>query len=115
MRLIGNIDGIEVRFDFYPPNIFKAEIPKQLDGTYILQLHAIDEAGNITNYSDIFVRIDFKQLNIEVLPSNYNFIGDSMDMGVVALDKNFTFKNISSDFNFMMHNSNYSYRELVAE
>lgn len=113
MKLVGYVDGIEVRFDFYPPNLFKTEIPKQIDGTYILQLHVVDDAGNITSYSNIFVKIDFKQLYMEVLSSNFNFIENGLNMGFKPLDKDFTYKNINNNFDFMLYASDYSYRELM--
>lgn len=67
MRLIGSIDGVEVNFDFYPPNQFKAEIPKKLDGVYVVELKALDDAGNETNYSNIFIKIDFQKMSFSVV------------------------------------------------
>lgn len=112
MKLIGYIDGIEVRFDFYPPHTFKAEIPKQLDGTYTVELKAIDEAGNESNFSNIFIRIDFNKMSFKVLEgfsdkqenSDYSFkeVKDAFDSFI--LDEAIKDKEILQT---------YSYRELV--
>jgi hypothetical protein len=74
MRLIGCVDGVEISFDFHPPSTFTAEIPRQIDGTYIVQLQAIDDAGNVTNYSNIFVLINFNALKFQILESPFGFI-----------------------------------------
>lgn len=72
MQLIGYIDGIEVNFDFIPPDKFTAEIPKKMSGVYIVELHAIDAAGNTSSYSNIFIKIDFQNLKVEMLQLNYD-------------------------------------------
>jgi hypothetical protein len=74
MVLLGYVDGVEVKFDFYPPNTFKAEIPAQLSGTYILQLKAIDAASNICEYSNIHIVIDFSTFKIKILDKNYTHL-----------------------------------------
>lgn len=71
MKLIGYLDGVEISFDFYPPNNFKAIIPKSVKGSYIIQLKAIDEAGNETNQSDIYMFIDFQKVIFKELDSKY--------------------------------------------
>ena len=72
MKLIGYVDGVELSFEFSPPDTFKAIIPKQLDGTYIVQLFAHDNAGNIDTFANTFVIINFDELSYEILESNIN-------------------------------------------
>ena len=94
MKLVGYLDGIEVKFDFYPPNQFKAEIPKKSNGTYIVEFKVIDDAGNETNYSNILIAINFNKMSFEIL-------------------EGFTEKEKSSDYNSEELIQEYSYRELV--
>jgi len=112
MKLIGYIDGVEVLFDFHPPNQFKAEIPKQLDGSYIVELYALDLAGNKSSlYSSIFIRIDYNNLKMEVLPSNYNFINGE-EVAFRRLESQYTLKELDKvDFNIAP--LNFAFRELV--
>lgn len=77
MRLIGYIEGVEVTFDFYPPNTFRAVFPRQLDGTYIVELHAIDDAGNETVYTNLFVLIDFQSMIFRVLGTDFGVTNNS--------------------------------------
>lgn len=94
MKLIGYLDGVEVKFYFYPPNQFKAEIPKKSNGTYIVELKVIDDAGNQTNYSNVLIAINFDKMSFEVL-------------------KGFNETEINKDYNFKELIQEYSYRELV--
>lgn len=94
MKFIGYVDGIDVKFDFYPPNIFKAEIPKKKSGIYILELHAIDEAGNETNLSDIFIDIDFQKMSMKLIGDTFSFIKNSENFSYEALKSPFDYKGL---------------------
>ena len=107
MKLLGYIDGVEVKFDFYSPNIFKAEIPKKMNGIYILELHAIDEAGNQTNMCSITVIIDFDKLSFKILDTSmickvenkdleFNTLKDIL--GFKTEDEVFEFKELPQEF-----------------
>jgi hypothetical protein len=73
MRLVGLVEGVEVSFYLTAPNTFTATVPKQLDGTYIIELHLFDDAGNQTNYANVFIKIDFSKMEIQVLPKSYQY------------------------------------------
>ncbi len=94
MRLIGYVDGIEVKFDFYPPNTFKAEIPKKINGQYIIELHAIDDAGNQTNEANLIVAINFDKLTFKILEQDFNFGENGGDMGYREVDSQFTHREL---------------------
>lgn len=89
------LDGVEVRFDFYPPNTFKAELPCGKNGTRIIQLTAIDEAGNVTNMCEMVILIDFDKLSFKIL------------------DKDFVEKTENENYGFKELQLNYSHKELV--
>jgi hypothetical protein len=112
MKLIGYIDGVEVTFDFYPPNIFRAEVPKHLNGTYIVQLKAIDAAGNVTNYSNIFIKIDFEKLTIQVLPSNFDY-KNSFEYETHEVVSKFAHKEYARGYETVEIPSIFSYKELI--
>lgn len=113
MKLIGYLDGIEVKFDFYPPNTFKAEVPKRIDGTYIIELHAADDAGNITNYSNLFVKIDFNLLKISILPFNFSDKTYQENNHIIEITSNFSFKEIFKLFINREVPARYSFKELI--
>lgn len=113
MKLVGYIDGIEVNFDFYPPHTFKCTIPKTINGRYIVQLKAVDDAGNETNLTKIYVYIDFKKMDFVILDKIFTFNIDNSDFDYLKIDNLYDFKQLEERFNFMEVNSQYSYRELV--
>ncbi len=94
MRLIGYVDGVEISFDFYPPNIFRGIIPKRLNGKYVVELKVTDNAGNENGMTDILVYIDFQKMEFKVLDDKFRF-------------------NVDDRFSYKETQSKYSYRELV--
>lgn len=90
MRLIGYVDGVEISFDFYPPNIFRGIIPKRLNGKYVVELKVTDNAGNENGMTDILVYIDFQKMKFKVLDESYRF----------ATTDKFRFKEVKSQFSF---------------
>lgn len=112
MRLIGHVDGVEISFDFHPPSTFTAEIPRQLDGTYILQLQAIDDAGNVTNYSNIFIKIDFSALKFQMLESPFGFIHNGTGLAYFELAQLFNTMEIGRAFE-NQDVAGFTYREVV--
>ncbi|WP_461206935.1 Ig-like domain-containing protein [Clostridium sp. DL1XJH146] len=113
MRMVGYVNGIEVSFDFIPPNTFKAEIQKKISGQYIIQLKAIDSAGNETNYSDLFVRIDFQKMEVKILDENFRFNKNGVNFGFSILSKDTNTKEIECIYTNEKIVSKYNYRELV--
>jgi len=97
MKLIGHVKGVEISFDFHPPNIYKAIIPKQFDGVYIVNLKAIDDAGNENNYADMIVCIDFDEMSFKVLENNLKYIINDEKYGYLELDSKYTFKVIDGE------------------
>ena len=94
MKLIGYMDGIEVKFDFYPPNTFKAEIPKNMSGIYTVELHAIDDAGNQTNMCDIMMLIDFDRLTFKVIDSGLISKTDNKNYICKELQQRFLYREL---------------------
>ncbi|WP_146005379.1 PF13754 domain-containing protein [Haloimpatiens massiliensis] len=94
MRLIGYLDGVEISFDFYPPNVFKATIPKSVKGTYIVQLKAIDNAGNETNQADIYMFIDFQKMIFRKLDSKYICKHENSEFVCVKLKNNYYYREL---------------------
>lgn len=115
MRLIGYIEGVEVKFDFYPPNKFIGIIPKKLDGKYIAQFILYDDAGNQTSLSTILIYIDFNKMDFKILnPNNKldfniksNNYFESMKINTIYSEK------IINNFIFKKVFSNYTFKELI--
>jgi len=112
MKLIGYIDGVEIRFDFYPPNTFKATIPKKLSGKYIVQLKVIDEAGNEENKADMYVYIDFQNMSFREVGSTYvNKIKDN-NLSYIEIKNDYEL-NENNMYESIELNCKYTYKELI--
>jgi len=97
MKLIGYVKGVEISFDFHPPNIYKAVIPKQFDGIYIVNLKAVDEAGNENNYADMIVCINFDEKSFKVHENNIKHIKKEEKYVYIELEANYNFNIIEGD------------------
>lgn len=105
MKLSGFLNGVEITFDFIPPNSFVGVIPKQLNGKYIVQMSVVDDAGNVTNYSNIFVLIDFSSLTFKVLDKQHPFVQNGENFGYFEKESKFS----------SQENNNLVFKELVSE
>lgn len=113
MRLIGYVEGIEISFDFYPPNTFVGVIPKRLNGSYAVELHAVDEAGNISNQTGLYVLIDFQQMGFKVLDDSYEPLANVSDFSSKEVLEEFLEQNDISNYSYDVIDSEFSFRELV--
>lgn len=72
MNLIGYVNGAEIRFDFRPPSTFTATLPATKSGACVVELHAVDDAGNVDGYTAEAVLIDFDQLRFRAIEPCYS-------------------------------------------
>lgn len=68
MTLTGSLNGAEICFTFDPQmQRFYTNVPKNASGTYVLELHLRDDAGNASNQCAAIVCIDFDALTVRVM------------------------------------------------
>lgn len=71
MRLTGKIEGQPVAFTLASQNgrdyVFKAEVPSTLDGEYVAELTATDEAGNVAFVCKYIVTVDLANLCVHLM------------------------------------------------
>lgn len=112
VNLIGYVEGVEISFDFYPPDTYKGIIPKQIDGRYIVELRAIDEAGNTTGMTNVYILIDFDQLEFKVLSETYSSILEKEEYAneIIAL---FIGQDESLKYEYEVMDNGFTYKEVV--
>lgn len=113
MKLVGYVEGVEIKFDFYPPKYFRSVIPKQLDGKYIMQLKLIDDFGNETGGAYKYMYVDFQNLHFHILGENYRFSKQDEDKKYIKVDDLYRTKNIDGSYRFEKIASEFSYKELI--
>jgi hypothetical protein len=113
IRLIGQVNGVEINFSFYPPDKFEGIIPKMASGKYIVHLKAIDEAGNKTAFTNIFIYIDFQKMEYKVLGPNYSHKEKGKDFDYIEVEGDFKEAEEIDVISFKELQSQFSYKELV--
>lgn len=72
MTLTGKIEGQPVTFTLISQEgrrtKFQAEVPATLDGEYVVELTATDEAGNVAFVCKYLVTIDMSRLCVHLVP-----------------------------------------------
>lgn len=68
----GIIDGVKVRFNFTPPNIWEFDLPKKQNGMYMVQLFIESKSGIINTYTDLFVTVKYNELGVEVIMPEFS-------------------------------------------
>ncbi len=71
VKLIGSINGNYVSFQKSEGDVWEATIPKNLNGQYVVELYAYDEAGNIGYATKYIMTVDLKSLCIKLVPLQY--------------------------------------------
>lgn len=113
MKLVGYIDGVEISFIFSPPNQFKSIIPKKLSGIYIVELHAIDDAGNQNNYTNMLITIDFDKLTFNILKQDFLSNENKNDFYNAQSKKNFITIEKETSYGYKNLQPNYRVKELI--
>lgn len=72
MTLTGKIEGQPVTFTLISQEgrtaRFRAEVPSTLDGEYVVELTATDDAGNVAFVCKYIVMIDMSSLCVHLVP-----------------------------------------------
>lgn len=72
MKLTGKIEGVPVTFTLISQEgrtaKFRAEVPSTLDGEYVVELTATDDAGNVAFVCKYIVTIDMSGLCVHIVP-----------------------------------------------
>lgn len=68
IKLTGTVDGEQVMFERKSRDTWICTVPATLSGTYVIDLTAIDEAGNVAYYAKFIVAIDITALRVSLEP-----------------------------------------------
>jgi hypothetical protein len=114
MILKGYFNGAELSFDFCPESMsFSAEIPRSRSGTYVMELHLTDEAGNTVNECGIIVCIDFDKLSINVLDLGFLAGQESPEYMAAETIEEYICAEASDNYSIQLIPPEFTGRELV--
>lgn len=103
MKLTGKIEGQQVAFELVRQegrtSVFSAEVPSNLDGEYVVELTAEDDAGNIAFICKYLVTIDLTNLCVHLMPLQ--------DYVLVDQDPGYELEDISGAYSMIDVNTEY--------
>lgn len=103
MKLTGKIEGQPVAFELVRQegrtSVFSAEVPSNLDGEYVVELTAEDDAGNIAFVCKYLVTIDLTNLCVHLMPLQ--------DYVLVDQDPGYELEDISGAYSMIDVNTEY--------
>lgn len=70
-RVFGRVNGFEVSFEHQGGDWWNVTVPSNLEGEYIVDIYAEDEAGNIARKCKMLFAICGHELRAYVLDSGY--------------------------------------------
>ena len=68
VKLEGKVDGRAIIFERESGDLWKATIPPQSNGVYIVELTATDDAGNVAYCAKYIITIDVSALTVRIEP-----------------------------------------------
>lgn len=70
-RLIGTVNGEDVIFQHVHGNFWETSVPSSLDGTYVIDMTAYDDAGNEAYWAKYILTIDLTALCVHLKKHPY--------------------------------------------
>ena len=70
-KVIGKVDGQEVIYERAEGDLWNVTVPLDLDGMYVIEVTAYDEAGNITFCTKMLLIVDPETLCVRLHPYDY--------------------------------------------
>ncbi|WP_458412790.1 PF13754 domain-containing protein [Schinkia sp. CFF1] len=101
VKIVGHVDSVEIIFRLNTEGDWIATIPKDLDGEYVVEVNAYDEAGNMSYASSMLFVVDPSTLKVEFVPLSYAYktIDDEVYSEKILVS-DFAYYEVKSSFNF---------------
>ena len=64
VKLVGTVNGDEVIFQRTQGDMWEVSVPASLNGTYVLDMMAYDEAGTATYWARYIITVDLAALRV---------------------------------------------------
>lgn len=107
MKLTGKIEGQPVTFTLIRQegrtSVFSAEVPANLDGEYVVELTAEDDAGNVAFICKYLVTIDLTNLCVHLMPLP-DYVLINQDLGYELEDVSGTYSMLDVSAGYDLQN-----------
>lgn len=108
--IVGKVDGAEIIFRKDSNGSWNATVPRDLDGEYIVEVKAYDEAGNQAYSASMLFIVDPATLQVNMIPLNfaYRFLDEKFNEKMIVSE--FAYREVKSDFDFKKVESNFIFK-----
>lgn len=93
-KVIGKVDGQEVIYERSEGDLWKVTVPLDLDGMYVIEVSAYDEAGNISFCTKMLLIADPATLCAKLIPLDYTVEVVSKEYDVTIKNNDFKVETI---------------------
>lgn len=94
VKVSGKIDGKEVIFEKADGDQWSVMVPYDLDGMYVVELTAENEAGNIAYCTKMLLIVDPATLYVKLVPLDYMVEVISEDYKVTVIPEDYAVEEI---------------------
>lgn len=109
VKMVGQADGAEIIFRLNDERDWIATIPKDLDGEYVVEIKAYDEAGNQAYASSMLFIVDPATLEVQVIPINYAYKTlEHEDFNNKTVISEFVYHEVRNSFEFKEQPQNFA-------
>lgn len=106
VRVVGNVDGKQIVFGKSEDGHWVTSVPKDLDGEYVVEVTAYDEAGNEAYSASMLFIVDPFSLKVKMVPVQFSTVVfekhnetiDKLDFVYINTEHNFSFRLIPENF-----------------
>lgn len=109
-RMVGIVDGKEIIFRKDSGSLWTAAVPLDLDGEYIVEVRAFDEAGNEAYSTNMLFIVDPSTLDVKIIPLDYAYNIQDPDIKQETNISNYVYYAINSDYRFTEITEKYTFR-----
>lgn len=93
-KVIGKVDGQEVIYERSEGDLWKVTVPLDLDGMYVIEVSAYDEAGNISFCTKMLLIVDPATLCAKLISLDYTVEVVSKEYDVTIKNNDFKVETI---------------------
>lgn len=106
VKMVGKVGGNAIIFSRDGSGFWMAAVPKDINGEFIVEVIAFDEAGNEAYSSSMLFIVDASALSVKIIPLQFAY---------KVLDSEYKEKLSLSDFVFYSSNSDFKFKKMPAK
>jgi hypothetical protein len=100
VKMTGRIDSVEIVFSLSETGAWIATVPPDIYGEFVVEVTALDEAGNAAYSTAMLFTVDIGDLSFSVIPLSYAYKVSGEGFSKVEVQSDYTFYAVNSHFGY---------------